>query len=126
MTQQMREAISRPWVGTALLTLYSALIAFVIFALGWQWQQHTEHKREMKEISSLQNARIDALNSRQDILRQRHEALIADNYNQDQRIAREYVTLERHGCDVKDLKEYMKEGFTRLARQIDEASRQKR
>lgn len=123
MTQSIKDAAAKPWVGTVLLALYSALIAFVIFALGWQWQVYQEHKRDIKEILDGQNAKISALTTRQDIIRQRHESLQADNYAQDQRIAKEYVTLERYSCDVKDLKEYMKEGFHRLTVQIDEVNK---
>jgi hypothetical protein len=127
MTEKMRDAAAkeRPWIGTALLALYSTILAFIVFALGWQWQIYSDHKKDIKEALDKQNAAIAALTTRQDIIRQRQETLQADNYSQDQRISREFVTLERYSCDLKDLKDTMKEGFSRITKQVDEFNKRK-
>ena len=124
MTRQL-EDVERdsPRASKILVALFSAILAFVVFALGWQQWVYSQNKDDMKVWESRYEELIRSLQNRQDILRQRHEDLVAENTRQDLRMAKDYVTLERYSCDMKDLKDTVKEGFKRLDAQLNEPNR---
>jgi C4-dicarboxylate-specific signal transduction histidine kinase len=137
MTEQFEDvARESPRASKVLVGLFSALIGFVVLGLGWQQWVYTQQRedvskqisqshQDVKDIAARQDALISALTNRQDILRQRHEQLAEANSQQDVRIAKEYVTLERYSCDVAEIKKSLDKGISRIEAQIDNLQRRR-
>jgi hypothetical protein len=124
MTKQFSD-VSRdnPTLSKVLVVLFSVILVFVTLALGWQQWVYSQQRADVQAITGRQDLIISELKARQDRLASKHDDLAAQNAQQDQRIAREYVTLERYACDLREMKDSIKTGFESVTRQFEVVNR---
>lgn len=119
LTKHVEDALGgNPTLSKILVGLFGTMLTMLTIMAAGQYWLYQQQRADINFRLQNQDAEIGFLKNRQDMMFTRQQGLESDRKEMDVRIAKEYVSLERYMCDVKDLKETMRDGFKNIEHRI--------